>query len=445
MRLNEAFFFAHAICFDNTMTTLVLGAGVIGLATAYALHKDGVDVHIIERLDGAGLATSFGNAGGLCPGFAGPWAAPGMVAKAVKWMFSSAAPLKIRPRLDSAQWAWLIAFASQCNGERSALNKHAMQAIAHYSQAQLATLIEDTGISFNHGRGGVLQTFRSQATLAAGQNAAAVLDQLSIAHRLVSAPEIAQIEPSLARSSAQFTGALHLPDDGTGDCAAFCKALANWLAGQGVTFSYGVDVLAIRTHSEHFAALETSMGDIVGERLVLTTGPFANQLLKPLGLGQPIYPVKGYSLTYHLEDVTAVGTSGEMAEDLIAPRSSVMDEDSKLMFTRLGGRLRVGGVAELTGFDTSLRAAQINAIQAETETLFPAMREMSEPTPWCGFRPMTPDGRARMGAALGVDGVWLNIGHGSNGWTQAAGAGQLVADLMTGRRPAINPEPFLPK
>lgn len=443
------------------MTTLVLGAGVIGLATAYALHKDGVDVHVIERLDGPGLATSFGNAGGLCPGFAGPWAAPGMVAKAVKWMFSSTAPLKIRPRLDSAQWAWLIAFARQCNGERSALNKHAMQAIAHYSQAQLAALIEDTGIRFDHGRGGVLQTFRSQATLAAGQNAAAVLDQLSIAHRLVPAHEIAQIEPSLARSSTQFTGALHLPDDGTGDCAAFCQALARWLADQGVAFSYGVDVQSIRTHSKRFAALETSVGDIEGERLVLTTGPFANQLLKPLGLGQPIYPVKGYSLTYNLEEGTAGGIAGDSAEsiaadtnqdtnqdmagNMTAPRSSVMDEDSKLMFTRLGGRLRVGGVAELAGFDTSLRAAQINAIQAETETLFPALREMGEPTPWCGFRPMTPDGRARIGAAAGIVGLWLNIGHGSNGWTQAAGAGQLVADLMTGRRPTSNPEPFLPK
>lgn len=415
------------------MTTLILGAGVIGLTTAYALHKGGVDVHIIERLDGPGLATSFGNAGGLCPGFAGPWAAPGMVGKAIKWMFSSTAPLKIRTRLDSDQWAWLLAFARECDGKRNAANKSAMQAIAHYSQAQLAALIEDTGIDFDHGRGGVLQTFRSDATLAAGQDAAAVLEKLSIAHRLVPPDEIAQIEPSLARSSVQFTGALHLPDDGTGDCAAFCQALAHWLAEQGVAFSYGVEVQAIRTHAKRFAALETSEGDIDGERVVLTTGPFANQLLKPLGLGQPIYPVKGYSLTYDL------GT------DVAAPRSSVMDEDSKLMFTRLGDRLRVGGVAELAGFDTKLRAAQINAIRTETEKLFPDLQQASEPTPWCGFRPMTPDGRARIGAAPGFDGLWLNLGHGSNGWTQAAGAGELIADLMTDQRPHIDPEPFLPK
>ncbi len=414
------------------MTTLVLGAGVIGLATAYALHKAGDDVHVVERLDGPGLATSFGNAGGLCPGFAGPWAAPGMVAKALKWMVAPSAPLKIRPRLDTRQWAWLLQFARECNADRSAANKRAMQAIAHYSQAQLAALVEDTGITFDHGHGGVLQTFRSEEALDAGERAASVLENLSIPHRLVPPHEIAQIEPALAGSSAQFTGALHLPNDQTGDCAAFCQALADWLTERGGRFSYGVDVQSIRIKGARFEALETAQGVIEGQRVVLAAGPFANRLLKPLGSAQPLYPVKGYSLTYELD------------EDIAVPRSSVMDEDSKLMFTRLGNRLRVGGVAELSGFDSTLRAAQIGAIRAETEALFPSLRGLAEPTPWCGFRPMTPDGRARIGAAPGLDGVWLNLGHGSNGWTQAAGAGQLVADLMTGRSPSINPAPYEP-
>ncbi|MEQ8657647.1 MAG: D-amino acid dehydrogenase [Hyphomicrobiales bacterium] len=414
------------------MTTLVLGAGVIGLATAYALHKDGQDVQIIDRLDGPGLATSFGNAGGLCPGFAGPWAAPGMVGKAIKWMAAPSAPLKIRPRLDPAQWTWLLRFARQCAASRSAANKRAMQAIAHYSQDQLAKLMKDTGLTFDHGKGGVLQTFRSEETWQAGQRAALVLANLGITHRLVPSHEIAQIEPALAGSSATFAGALHLPDDQTGDCAAFCKEMASWLEERGVRFSFGTNVLSIEMTSNRFAALQTSAGIITGERLVLTAGPFANKLLAPLGLGQPIYPVKGYSLTYTLDD----GRNG--------PRSSVMDEDSKLMFTRLGNRVRVGGVAELAGFDTKLRAEQINAIRAETEALFPSLSTAAEPTPWCGFRPMTPDGRARIGAAPGVDGLWLNLGHGSNGWTQAAGAGQLTSDLILGRKPAIDPHPYQP-
>ncbi len=418
------------------MTTLVLGAGVIGLATAYALHKDGVDVHVIERLDGPGLATSFGNAGGLCPGFAGPWAAPGMVAKAIKWMVAPSAPLKIRPRLDLAQWAWLLSFARECNSDRSAANKRAMQAIAHYSQDRLAALMDDTGVEFDHGRGGILQTFRSEDTLAAGRRAASVLEGLGINHRLVDAHEIAQIEPALAGSLDRFTGALHLPDDQTGDCAAFCKALAQWLSGQGVRFSYGVEVTAIQAGAGRFAGLETANGPIRGDELVLTAGPFANSLLAPLSEQQPIYPVKGYSLTYDL--------NGDLDDELTAPRSSVMDEDSKLMFTRLGNQLRVAGVAELSGFDTNLRTGQLTAIRRETERFFPALHTLPDPKPWAGLRPMTPDGRSRIGPARSVDGLWLNLGHGSNGWTQAAGAGQLVADLMAGRRPAIDAAAYLP-
>lgn len=425
------------------MTTLILGAGVVGLATSYALHMEGMPVHVVDRLKGPGLATSFGNAGGLCPGFAGPWAAPGMVAKAAKWMFAASAPLKIRPKLDLAQWSWLLAFARQCNGQRSAANKRAMQAIAHYSQAQLNLLVEETGIQFDHGRGGVLQTFRCLETLAAGQRAASVLEKLGIDHRLVPADQIAQIEPALARAETSFTGALHLPNDGTGDCAAFCEALAAWLCERGVSFSYGVDVRAIRTDAKRFKALETSHGDLTGDALVLAAGPFANALLASLGLRQPIYPVKGYSLTYDLalsaDGHLPANTDPAQATSSSMLRSSVMDEDSKLMFTRLGDKIRVGGVAELAGFDTELRKTQIDAIQNETETLFPVLRKTAPPTPWCGFRPMTPDGRARMGAVPGVEGLWLNIGHGSNGWTQAAGAGQLVADLIVGRTPAIDP------
>lgn len=414
------------------MTSLVLGAGVIGLCTAYALYKDGANVHVIERLEGPGLATSFGNAGGLCPGFAGPWAAPGMIAKAARWMMAPSAPLKIRPRLDPSQWSWLLEFARQCDAERSAANKHAMQAIAHYSQDRLIALVEDTGVRFDHKKGGVLQTFRSEATLAAGRRAASLLEGLGIAHRLVPPHEIPQIEPALAGSASAFKGGLHLPDDQTGDCAAFCRALGQWLADRGVRFSYGVEVKNIQIRSGRFNALETSMGDIDGGNLVVAAGPFANRLLAPLKHRQPIYPVKGYSLTYTL------------ADDLAGPRSSVMDEDSKLMFTRLGNRLRVGGVAELAGHDTNICPQQIGAIRAQTETLFPALRSAPDPTPWTGLRPMTPDGRARIGPAPGLKGLWLNLGHGSNGWTQAAGAGQLMADLVAGRPPAIDAAPYLP-
>ncbi len=412
------------------MTTTVLGAGVIGLATAYALYRDGHEVRIVERLEGPGLATSFGNAGGLCPGFAGPWAAPGMVRKALGWMFQASAPLKIRPRIDVAQWSWLMRFARECEAGRSAANKRAMQAIAHYSQERLQALASETGVDFDHGKGGVLQTFRSETSLQSGRRAASVLEGLGIAHRLIEPHEIAQIEPALAGSAARFAGALHLPDDQTGDCAAFCRELAGWLAERGVRFSYGIEATGLRVEGGRVSAIETASEPIATDRVVLAAGPFANALLAPLGVRQPLYPVKGYSLTYALDDTSA------------GPRSSVVDEDSKLMFTRLGDRVRVGGVAELAGFDTRLAPAQINAIRSQTEMLFPALQSGADPTPWCGFRPMTPDGRARIGPVRGIEGLWVNLGHGSNGWTQAAGAGQVLADLVARREPAIDPSPY---
>lgn len=414
------------------MITLVLGAGVIGLATAYALHRDGIDLHIVERLDGPGMATSFGNAGGLCPGFAGPWAAPGMVAKALGWLLEPEPPLKIRPSLDPKQWAWLLAFARACDPGRSAANKRAMQAIAHYSLDQLAALVEETGVSFDHGKGGVLQIFRSEQTLAAAERAADVLTEFGINHRLVEAGELARIEPSLAGSPERLAGGLHLPDDQTGDCAAFCRSLAEWLANRGVRFSFGLEATRILQRSGRFSALETTRGAIEAERLVVCAGPFANRLLAPLRSPQPVYPVKGYSLTYTL-------TKGQGA-----PSSSVMDEDSKLMFTRLGNRLRVGGVAELAGFDASLNPRRLSAIERQAQGLFPQLASLPRPEPWAGLRPMTPDGRARIGPVPALKGLWLNVGHGSNGWTQAAGAGQLLADLVAGRPPAIDAAPYRP-
>ncbi|MEM1289504.1 MAG: FAD-dependent oxidoreductase, partial [Pseudomonadota bacterium] len=262
--------------------------------------------------------------------------------------------------------------------------------------------------------------------------AAKVLADLGINHRMVAAHELAQIEPALAGSSAKFAGGLHLPDDQTGDCAAFCETLAAWLADRGVRFSFDTDVMSINCHGGIFRAVQTADGEIAGEQLVLAAGPFANRLLRPLKHAQPLYPVKGYSLTYALSD------------NVVAPRSSVMDEDSKLMFTRLGDRLRVGGIAELTGFDTAICDDQIAAIRAHAEALFPAIKNVDQPQPWAGLRPMTPDGRARIGAAPGLEGLWLNLGHGSNGWTQAAGAGQLLADLMAGRPPAIDAASYQP-
>jgi D-amino-acid dehydrogenase len=409
------------------LDVVVVGAGVIGLSTAHALHRAGARVRVIDARSGPGEGTSYANAGGLCPSFAGPWAAPGMMRKALGWLFAPAAPLKIRPRADPAQWRWLLRFARKCDAGRSAANKRAMQAIAHYSYACLDEIVAETDLAFDHAKAGILQTFRSPGTEAAGRRASEVLTDLGIAHHWLRPEEVAQVEPGLDGAGTGLLGALHFPDDGTGDARAFARGLAAWLEGQGVAIEYGRALRDLRVEQGRLRALVTEGGEIEADCAVLATGPFAARLAPEV----PLYPVKGFSLTYPGIPPSA------------GPTSSVMDEDSKTMFTRLGDRLRVGGVAELDGLNGALRPRQIETMSGLARRLFPGAAE-GAPEVWAGFRPMTPDGRPRIGPSRTTRGLWLNLGHGSNGWTQAAGAGRFLADLMAGRTPALDPAPYAP-
>lgn len=409
------------------MDAVVVGAGVVGLSTAHALHRAGASVRVIDGRPGPAQGTSCANAGGLCPSFAGPWAAPGMMRKALGWLLSPAAPLKIRPRPDPAQWRWLLRFALECDAGRSAANKRAMQAIAHYSYACLDEVVAETGIAFDHGKAGILQTFRSPGTEASGRRASEVLAEIGIVHHWLRPEEVAQVEPGLDGRGTGLRGALHFPDDGTGDARAFTQGLAQNLAAQGVRIDYGVELRGLRADRGRLRALRTDAGEIETDCAVLATGPFSSRLAPEV----PLYPVKGYSLTY--ADIPA--STG--------PASSVMDEDSKIMFTRLGTRLRIGGVAELDGLNSVLRPRQIETMAGLAQRLFPGA-VTGDPQLWAGFRPMTPDGRPRIGPSRATEGLWLNLGHGSNGWTQAAGAGRFLADLMTGRTPALDPMPYAP-
>lgn len=412
------------------MSTLVLGAGVIGLATAHALHRAGHDVTVVEREAGPGLGTSFANAGGLCPGFSGPWAGPGVMGKALRWMVTGTGPLRIRPRPDPGQWRWLAAFARECDAARAAANKRAIQAVAHYARDCLAEIEAEAGLAFDQGRGGVLQVFRAEAEVEAASGTAAALREMGVPHRLLAPEEIAQVEPVLARAPARLAGALHLPGDGTGDAHLFCLRLREWLEGRGVRFLFDTPVRAVRLEGGRFAGFEGPDEPIPGALGVVAAGVWSADLLRRVGVRVLVRPVKGYSLTW------------EVAEGTPAPRSSIMDEGTKLMMTRLGSRLRVGGAAEVGGFERGLPPARLDAIRADIRSLLPEAAA-GEGRAWAGLRPMTPDGRPRIGASR-VPGLWLNLGHGSNGWTQAAGAGRLLADLVEGRAPAIDPAPYAP-
>lgn len=406
------------------MRIIIVGAGVIGVTSAWYLTRAGHEVTVLERNSTVARETSFGNAGGVCPGFAGPWAAPGMPQKALKWMFQAQAPLKFRPRADVRQWIWLASFLRNCTAARFADNKSRMQRMAHYSKACLVALRQETGIRYDHGTGGVLQIFATQAEAEHGAAGARVLTKLGIEHRLLTRDEALEIEPGLAASDAPLTGGVHLLTDEVGDCHLFSQELAKLAQQEGCHFLFDQTVTALVPSNGKVTGVLTQSGLLEADAVVLATGPHAAALLKPLGIALPVYPVKGYSMTCDITDPA------------LAPRSSVMDEHSKVMITRLGTRLRAAGVAEIAGFDKNPRPATLEALRARVTRLFPGAADYSQPTYWHGFRPMTPDGVARIGPTA-YKNLYLNTGHGSNGWTQACGASRVLADMIDGRTPEI--------
>jgi D-amino-acid dehydrogenase len=409
------------------MRVIVLGAGVIGTTSAYYLAKAGHEVTVIERRDGPALETSFANAGGICPGFAGPWAAPGMPGKIARWLFARQAPVALRPRLDPQQWRWLLRFLHNCRVERFRRNKARMQRIAHYSKACLTELRAETAIAFDHGTGGVLQLLRTEQELAGAANAMRVLVAFDVPHRLLDRRDVLAVEPALQNAAVPFAGGLHLPGDETGDCHKFTRALAGLLQQRGVRFRFGTSVVGIRTESGRVDAIVTDAGPIAADAYVVALGSEAAPLLRGAGIDLPIYPVKGYSFTVDLDP------------DVPAPRSSVMDEHHKVMITRMGTRIRAAGAAEIAGYDLTVRQAGAATVLASLRELFPRLAPPA--TAWAGLRPMTPDGPPYLGATT-LANLFLNVGHGSNGWTQACGCGRIVADIVSGRRPELDMEGY---
>lgn len=408
------------------MKVLVLGAGVIGTACAYYLCRDGHEVTVIDRQPGAALETSFANAGGVCPSFAGPWAAPGMPLKVARWLFAQHAPLMFSPKLDLHQWRWLAAFLRNCTSDRFARNKTRMQRIAHYSKACLIALREETGLSYDHGTGGVLQIFRTDEELAGGSHAARLLESFGVPHRLVDAREARLIEPALS-GEVSLVGGLHLPDDETGDCHLFTTRLVELLERRGVTFTFDTAVERLLIDGGRLDGVATSRGVMRADAVVVALANDAPFVLRPIGIDLPIYPVKGYAVTFPI------------GHDDGAPRSSVMDEHSKVMITRLGRRIRAAGVAEVAGYDRSVAQRQCEAVEKVAKALFPAAADSGRAEYWAGLRPMTPDGPPYLGRSP-IAKLFLNVGQGSNGWTQACGCGKIVADVISGKPPEIDLE-----
>ncbi|GIK50043.1 MAG: D-amino acid dehydrogenase [Alphaproteobacteria bacterium] len=413
------------------MKIAVLGAGVIGIASAYYLARAGHEVIVLDRQDGPGLETSFANAGEVSPGYASPWPAPGIPMKALKWLFMRHAPLILRPRFDPAMASWVLAMLRNCTPARYARNKSRMVPLAELSRDELRSLRSDLGLDYDQRTLGTLQLFRTQRQMDDSAKDIAVLEHYGVAFELLDRDGCVRAEPGLAAAREKIAGGLRLPNDETGDCHKFTQALAAWLASYGVKFHYGVNINSLRTANGAVAAACTDQGEIDADVFVAALASYTPRVLRPLGLRLPVYPVKGYSITAPVADAAR------------APVSTLLDETYKIAVTRLGERIRVGGMAEVSGFSHDRPARRRDTLAFCLNDLFPGAAYTDDLELWSGLRPMTPDGPPIIGPTR-FRNLYVNTGHGTLGWTMACGAGRVLADLISGATPAIDIAPLAP-
>lgn len=406
------------------MKIVVLGAGVIGVTSAWYLARAGHEVTVVDRREGAALETSFANAGEISPGYASPWAAPGIPAKALRWLFMQHPPLILHPRIDTAMLRWLFAMLRNCNARDYYINKGRMVRLAEFSRDQLIELRRETGIRYDERSQGTLQLFRCQKDFEGIAKDVEVLKADGVPFEVLDAVGCIAAEPGLMHSDVPLAGGLRLPNDETGDCFKFTNALANLAKAEGVRFLMGRRIKRIAASGEWIDHISTDCGDVAGENYLVALGSYSPLLLAPLGIRLPVYPVKGYSITVPIVDPAR------------APVSTLLDESFKVAITRLGDRIRVGGLAEISGYSNDLPAARRVTLEYCVESLFPQAGSFANASYWSGLRPMTPDGTPIIGHTR-FRNLYLNAGHGTLGWTMACGSGHVIADIIGGKRPAI--------
>ncbi|PZX17694.1 D-amino-acid dehydrogenase [Palleronia aestuarii] len=407
------------------MKVIVMGAGVIGVTTAWYLARAGAEVVVIDRQPGPGLETSYANAGELSYGMTSPWAAPGVPQKALRWLFMKRRPLFIWPLISPTMWAWGAQMLKNCTPDAYRVNKGRMVRVSNYSRDVMPDLIEETGIDYDGRAQGTLQLFRTQKQLKGSKADQEVLAEYGSPYEVLDQDACIAAEPALAEVRDKFVGGLRLTADRTGDCRMFTLALAEKCAEMGVEFLYGQAISDIVVENGEIAGVETEMaGLITGDTYVCALGSYGARLLKKIGVRVPVYPIKGYSVTL------------PVTEDAFAPQSTIMDETHKVAITRLGDRIRVAGTAEIAGYSNRLGPHATDTVRHVIGDLFPKGGDLSKAEGWTGLRPMTPDGTPVLGPSS-YPNLYLNTGHGTLGWTMAAGSARVVADCVLGRDPEI--------
>ena len=412
------------------MKVIMMGAGVIGVATAWYLNQAGHEVTVLERNAGAARETSFGNGGQISVSHAEPWANPSAPFKLLKWLGREDAPLLFRLRADPAQWAWGLKFLAQCGKQRSTRNMVQLLNLGTYSRSSLQQLRTDTDIAYDHLTKGILHYYTSGKEFESALEPARIMRELGCERQVIDADEVVRIEPAMKSIRPQLAGATYTSADESGDVHKFTTELARKAAENGVQFRYGVRIQRLRKLGGAMAgveiASESGMYDVLtADAYVLALGSFSTQLARDAGVPLDVYPAKGYSATLPVLDESK------------APSVSLTDDEYKLVFSRFGNRMRIAGTAELNGYDLALNPARCRAIVQRALEVFPGMSKPELATFWAGLRPATPGNVPYIGKSR-LEGLYLNTGHGTLGWTHGCGSGRALAELMSGRQPEVD-------
>ena len=408
------------------MKIAVLGAGVVGVTSAWYLARAGHEVTVVERQAAAAMETSFANGGQISTSHAEPWANPATPKQILKWLGREDSPMLFRLRADPYQWAWGLAFLRECLPARTRANAAQIAAINRYSRAQLQALRAETGIEYEQQTRGILRIYERRQALDQAVAAVALEKLHGIDLRVLSAGECVELEPALAARAQHIAGGVHAPGDESGDAHKFTQELARLCAAQGVEFRFGSGVARIQTAGGRVAGVVLTSGrSITADAYVMALGSYSPLLLRPIGISIPVYPLKGYSITL------------DLAPGDVAPRMSLSDVAHRLVISRLGERLRVAGTAELTGYDCAINEVRCRAIVRRTFELFPKAGRPEEAQFWAGLRPATPGGVPCIGRTRYAN-LYLNTGHGTLGWTMACGAAAAIADIVGGKKPELD-------
>ncbi len=418
------------------MKVIVLGAGIIGIATAWYLLEEGHEVVVVDRQKDAALETSFANGAQISVSFCEPWANAGAPFKVAKWLLRDDSPLLFRPTLDPRQWRWGLAFLLQCTNAAFERNVEELVQLGRYSHESLKALVAQTGIEYDRLERGILHFFSTQADLDAGAAGAEIMRRHGVDRRVLGREEVLKIEPALTAASVPISGGTYTPSDESGDARVFTQKLARLCAERGAQFLYEHDILGLQRRADAVEAVQ--IADVrSGERklvkadaFVAAMGSYTPELVRPLGESLLIYPAKGYSATLRLKRPEAASTV------------SLLDDSRKIAISRLGDHVRIAGTAELSGFDLNLDSptarVRCDALVRRYEQLFPGVADTTERNYWTGLRPSTPSNIPYIGRSKKARNLWLNAGHGTLGWTHGAGSGHALAELMAGRRPRFD-------